>query len=206
MNRRHVLAAGALLIVLLASAATWASIRVRIPQDAQPPIYTSSAGPYFFAGELFVLNHGEWAAIPFWRPLSSVPLDFNLFDWADPDLFGNPNVPLLVEGFAIFHGTVPIGAPAISETRGTGAVPVVFVKLADLEAASADGELTICELLLLDTRIGTATFYQEQNHTTNNPVSHLTVVATGPLEGGSTFTLMAVEVALELQVVRIQFD
>ena len=141
-----------------------------------------------------------------WRPLEGVPVDFNLFQWADPALFGNPNVPLLVEGFAIFHGTTPIGAPAISESRGMGAVPIVFVELADLEGASADGELTILELLSLGPRIGRASFYQEQNHTLNNPVSHMTVAASGPLDGGGTFSLMAVEVALELKVVRIQFE
>jgi hypothetical protein len=202
--RRPVLLLAALTL-LLAAVPTRADIRLSIPEDLQPPVYTSSAGPFRdAAGSLFVITDGEWAAIPFWRPPACIPADFNLFHWVDLDAV---ECPLLVEGFAIWEGTEPVGAPAITETWGLGAVPVWFVRLEELEDASADGELTIDELAAMDSLIvGTASFYHEQNHTvTIHQVSHLTVVASGTLEDGRTFEVRAVEVAYELVYAEILF-
>ena len=202
--RRFALPFGALALLALA-ATIWANIRLEAPKDFLPPIYTSLAGPLHYPdGSIFVIQDGEWAAIPFWRPPACVPEDFNLFDLVD---FDAVDCPLLVEGFAIWQGTAPVGFPAISEFRGLGEVPVWFVRLDELQAASADGELTIVELASLDSlRVGTAHFYHEQNHTDGvHPVSHLAVVARGTLEGGGSFDVRAVEVGLELEHVQISF-
>jgi len=209
MKRRRILAALGMVATLVVTGIAWANIRLEAPKDFEVPTYTSSAGP--FQNPDFVIHDGEWAAIPFWRPLTCVPWDFNLFDWVDIDLLNNPNdpdCPMLVSGFAEWYGTEPVGVPAITQFRGLGAVPILFVKLADLQAASADGDLTIVELMLMDSlRVGTASYYHEHNHTSGvHPVSHLTVVASGTLEGGGRFELRAVEVGYELQMVQINFD
>ena len=75
----------------------------------------------------------------------------------------------------------------------------------ELEALAADGDLTVEELLGAESLlIGTATKYREVNHIYGvHPVSHLTDVASGTLEGGGTFDFRAVEVGLELQQVQI---
>ena len=53
--------------------------------------------------ELFGANryneHGEWAAIPFYRPADCIPADFNLLDFFDPAAFACPSY---VSGFEIW--------------------------------------------------------------------------------------------------------
>jgi hypothetical protein len=72
----------------------------------------------------------------------------------------------------------------------------------------ADGDLTMLELWTADSlRIGSAEFYEHQNHVFGvHPVSHLTIVGRGSLEGGGSFELNAIEVDLDLMYVQIDFD
>ncbi len=202
--RRHRIAVWLGVVTVLALAATaWANIRLRIPQDIQPPFYTTGAGPFFLPdGSIFVIHDDEWVAIPFWRPPACVPAGFNLLDLFDPAATG---CPILVEGFAIFRQPAP--PPISTEVQGLGAVPIWFVRRSEFQAATADEVLTIGELAALPSlRVGTASFYQEQNHIFGaHPVSHLTIVAHGTLAGGGSFDLLAIEVALELVQVRIVF-
>lgn len=177
-----------------------ADSHLRVPEDIQPPVYTSAAGPFLLPdGSVFVVQDGEWAAIPLWRPADCIRSDFNLVDYFD---LAALDCPLLVEGFVRLRN-----GPVSWEGRGVESVPVWFVRWSELEQALADGVLTIVELAALDSlRIGSADFYQEQNHGfVLHPVSHLTLVARGNLDDGGLFHLRVVEVSLELMQVQIDF-
>lgn len=51
---------------LLGMVVVQADIRLRVPEDIEPPVYTSAAGPAFQTnGTLFSVHDSEWAAIPF---------------------------------------------------------------------------------------------------------------------------------------------
>lgn len=172
--------------------------RLRVPQDIQPPVYTSAGGPFLLPdGAVFAIQDGEWAAIPLWRPAGCIRADFNLLESFDPAAL---DCPLLVAGFVRWKD-----GPVSWEARGLGAVPVWFVRWPELQQATADGTLTIGELASLGSLLkGTADFYHEQNHGfALHPMSHLTLVASGALEDGRSFQLRAVEVGLNL--VEVQF-
>jgi hypothetical protein len=189
--------------LLLPGSNTWANIRLRFPEDGEPPFYNSSAGPALNAdGSLFALQDGEWAAIPFYRSPEFAPMDYDLLNKIDPSAF---DAPLHVEGFIELTDE---GNIFLEQTQGTGAVPIWFLKWADLQAIAADGDLTIGELLDVESlRMGVADFYEHQNHVFGvHPVSHLTVVGHGTLEDGSAFELRAVEVGLELKEITIDFE
>ena len=205
MKRRNVLVSvsvvGALGMLVLGGA-VWGNVKLRVPQEIVPPVYLGGGGPSVLSnGSIFFLNDGEWAAIPFWRPPESVPPGFDLLNDFDPGVF---DTPLLVEGDV----TLKDGALRSWNARGLGAVPVWFVRVDELEEALVDAELTIEELALCASLlIGTAGVYKEQNHVEGvHPASHLSVSASGALEGGGTFDLHFVEVGLELVRAQIDFE
>lgn len=206
MQRLRITAIAVVFAVLGLAGALWANVRLRIPEDIEPPYYTSGCGPSRFSdGTIFSVHDDEWAAIPFSRSPECVPVDFNLLDQFDiPAVFF---CPLLVEGFTVWND-LSDPAPILEECHGLGAVPVWFVRWSELQTAMGDGELTILELASLDSLlVGTASLYQYQNHIHDvHQVSHLTVVAQGTLEDGRSFQLSAVEVGLELEEVRIDFE
>jgi hypothetical protein len=188
---------------LLVGGIACANTRLRFPEDGEPPFYNSSAGPALNAdGSLFALHDGEWAAIPFYRSPEFAPLDYDLLNKIDPSAF---DAPLQVTGFIELDNE---GNIFLEQTQGTGAVPIWFLKWADLQTIAADGDLTIGELLDVESlRMGIADFYEHQNHVFGvHPVSHLTIVGQGTLEDGSAFELRAVEVGLELQQITIDFE
>jgi hypothetical protein len=207
MKRRRIFVALGVLAALVLAGVVWADVRLSVPEDTEPPLYTSGAGPGLLPdGTIFALHNNEWAAIPFSRPPECVPVDFNLLDILD--FSGAPFAcPLLVEGFTVWKDLSDPG-PSLEQYQGLGAVPVWFVRWSELEAATADGELTILELASLDSlRIGTASFFQWQNHIYGlHPVSHATLVASGTLADGGSFDLVVIEVGLELVMVRIEFE
>ena len=180
----------------LLSGAVWANQHVRVPQDVAPPFYTSVP--------VDTLHNDDWAAIPFWRPAECVPADFNLLDYFNAAAV---ECPLLVEGFAEFRSLDDRG-PILTEARGLGAVPIWFVRWPELQAATADGALTIGELASQPSLlVGTANIYNEQNHIYRiHQVSHLALVARGTLQDARTFELQIVDVDLELVRVLIEFD
>ena len=193
----------ALAVVLLSASVVDAQIHGRIPQDGQPPQYTGGAGPGFQTdGSLFAVHDSDWAVIPFWRSTTCIPANFNLLDQFDPNA---ESCELLISGFAKLQAGTFL--PMSWEVRAVSEVPVWFVSWAQLQTAMADGVLTMNELSSLDTLIvGTATFYQEQNHTFfGHQVSHLSLRASGSLEDGRSFRVGAVEVALGLIQVNIDF-
>jgi hypothetical protein len=114
-----------------------------------------------------------------------VPATFNLLNFFDiPRAF---RCPLTVEGIEV--RTRAFGPPMHSELQGLGAVPVLFVKRTEFEAAAADGELTLTELLGLETSVmGSASFYQEVLHPRGGArVVNADYQAAGTLEDGRPF-------------------
>lgn len=119
-----------------------------------------------------------------------MPADFNLLTTFDiPGAFG---CRLTVEGFEIWeHGPGEDAAPIQVKSSGLGSVPVWFVSTAELEAASADGVLTIAELRALPSlQMGTAERFQETLHP-SEAARHgkLTITAAGSLSDGRSFQL-----------------
>jgi hypothetical protein len=184
------------------ASASLANVYRRIPDEAQPPLYTSNVTPYLApGGEMFVVHDGPWAAIAFVRPTELIPPDHDLLG-IDPGAIGTP---MLVDGFGIF-ATAEDRVPLMTEVHGLGAVPVWFVDREELRAALADETLTFAELSALPSLLkGAAGFYQEQNHYADHRVSHLAVDARGTLDDGRSFSLQAVEVQLQLIYASIEF-
>lgn len=127
----------------------------------------------------------EWVVNIFYRSPSCVPVNFNPLNFFDiPRAF---RCPLTVEGFEV--RSQAFGPPLHSELQGLGAVPVLFVKRAEFEAAAADGELTLTELLGLEAGVmGSASLYQEVLHPRGGArVVNADYQAAGTLENGRPF-------------------
>lgn len=178
-----------------------ANVRTEIPPDAGPPFYTYiqrlvDGSPFFF-------HDNEWVAISWLRDPSCVPPAFNLLDTNDftPAFPGGPPrwllCPLTVHGFAIWkNGPPPIDfVPMLSSLQGNGAVPIWFARLSEVQAAAADDNLTITELLALPSlRKGHAGLYQEITQPgTFRPQGEgngkIEVTASGALEDGTLFQI-----------------
>nr|NIR44451.1 hypothetical protein [Gemmatimonadota bacterium]NIR73651.1 hypothetical protein [Candidatus Kutchimonas denitrificans]NIR99610.1 hypothetical protein [Gemmatimonadota bacterium]NIT65230.1 hypothetical protein [Gemmatimonadota bacterium]NIV23763.1 hypothetical protein [Gemmatimonadota bacterium] len=129
---------------------TWPSA-----EDPGPPYYAriEPVPPHVFIVD-------GWAVIQFYRDPDCIPEGFNLLAFFDPPAaFG---CPLTVQGFNLWEGEVFAGAPRISQTQGTGAVPFWFIPADAVIDAMQDGELTIGELEGLTGRIvGHATHFHE---------------------------------------------
>ncbi len=138
------------LAVLLLLAAPSAQANIRSDGASELPYY---ARPLF--GE-------EWSVIVFYRPPSCVPRDFDLFTFFDvPRVFDCD--PPTTDGFTVSEDGAPI--PIHLKLRGLGAVPIWFVRTAELAAVAADNAITIEELAALPSlMVGTASFYQEVLH------------------------------------------
>lgn len=174
-----------------------------VPNDAPgPPFYSPIAnGP-------FIPSDGEWAAVPFLRDIACVPDDVNLLVLA-----GQPawNCALTVTGHEHWTNGPPTDlAPRHTVYRGLGAVPIVFVPIAELEPALADG-LFLPELLALpEAIIGTATLYRETDILgLTGPLGPgrgmYKITASGTLEDSRPFRLMVNEVQGALRQVHIRF-
>lgn len=111
-------------------------------EDPGPPLYASGLGGGF-PGFGAVRTNGEWAAITFVREPSCVPDSFNLLSGPDvPQAF---LCPLTIEG-KLWRRDLTDPNPLQARQEGLGAVPIYFVLLSELEAATADDQLTIVEL------------------------------------------------------------
>lgn len=185
---------------VLAPGPAAANVRVAFPADAPgPPYYArlSSAG---------APQTDEWAAIVFYRDPSCVPPTFNLLAFFDaPRALG---CELTVEGFEIWRNGPGIDpAPIVVNSRGLGEVPVWFVAVSELEAASADGVLTIAELAALPSlQQGHADRFHEVLHPSQAARnSKLTITAAGVLSDGRRFALQVSASREVVRNVRISF-
>jgi hypothetical protein len=138
----------------------------------------------FYARTDFVYQDGEWAVVVFYRPPECVPLTFNLLAFYDiPGAFfcGPPTTT----GWDIWENGPGVDpAPVKSQLRGLGAVPVWLVDWAEMEAATADGVLTMSELQGMTSLLrGSASFYNESLLIGRK----ITFVANGALEDGRMF-------------------
>ncbi len=174
------------LLLLFNAALSTSIVQAAVRVEVGPGL---PGGVPVYARTDFFLHDEEWAAIPFYRSPECVPEDFNLLNFFDvPGVFA---CPLTVAGFEIWeNGPPPIDpAPIFSNLRGLGAVPVYFVSWPELQAAIADGELTMSELESLDSlQIGYASFFEELLHPF--PEAHhpnLSLIAHGLLLDGRSF-------------------
>ena len=174
-----------------------------VPDEAPgPPFYSPIAnGP-------FIPTDGEWAAIPFLRELSCVPNAANLLAIVGPSAFG---CAATVEGHEHWtNGPRTDPAPRHTVYRGLGAVPVVFVRLAELQPALTGG-LFRTELLALPSAVvGTAALYKETDILgITGPLGPgrgmYKITAVGSFMDGRSFRLTVNEVQGELQNVQIRF-
>lgn len=194
MRRKHVMgtALAVALIATLILGALPASGNYRVDDDLVPAYARIAAGPVT-GGVEEVFHDNEWAVIPFYRPPGCVPEGFNLLDFFGPfpDLLFCDQT---VEVATIRRNDAEItDAPIHAKAKGLGAVPVWFVEWPILEAAIADGVLTIGELESLHSlRKGTAHFYTETLHPGQAAQVLLTVFVTrGTLEDGGSFFAQA---------------
>ena len=178
--------------LLCGAAATDAAIRIEVPEQGPGiPAYARINGE-LFSLRPWVIQDGTWAAVVFYRLPECVPRDFNLLSFFDiPGAFA---CPLTVRGFEIWkNGPPPVDfAPIQTELRGLGAVPIWFARWNELQAAIADGTLTVAELWTMPSlRIGSANFFQESLHPVEAPAGRgsLQIVAHGLLSNGTAFQL-----------------
>jgi hypothetical protein len=133
---------------------------------------------------VFIINDGEWAAVPFYRDPACVPADFNLIVQADvPRAYGCPST---VEGYLSLSvgDNVDFHFHAKGPVEGFPLPTVYFVKYAELLAAVADGELLIGELQSLPSlKIGRATFFQDNSGASLTDISYLHFHANFRAEG-----------------------
>ena len=147
-----------------------ANVRTEVPPDPGPPIY--SFVQRLLDGSPYFIHDNQWAAVLFLRDPNCVPPTFNLLDLVDstPAFPGGPPQPFLcaltASGFAIWNnGPPPIDfVPIQDHMQGLGQVPAWFVSRADMEAAVADDNLTVPELLAIPSLVkGYATQYLHDN-------------------------------------------
>jgi hypothetical protein len=175
----------------------------KVPEERPGPPYFSIS-----ANGNFIPHDGAWAAFPFLRQLDCVPGGHDLLAFPAPVAFG---CPLTVEGHERWQNGPAIDpAPRQTHFEGLGAVPIIFARWDEVQAALPGG-LTLDELQNLPSAmIGTATFYKETNilgiSGPHGPGKGMYKInARGSLPGGGSFTLHVNEVLGELRVVQIDF-
>jgi hypothetical protein len=186
-----------------------ASLSFQFPgEDPGPPYYS-------VIERQFTPHTADWAAIPFVRDPQCIAPGFNLLDQiAVPQAFG---CPLYVAGHVTYrNGPPPMDlAPIHAEYRDAAPVPVWFVSWSELDAAIADGVLTLPELSALPSlRIGSASFFTynqhpgpERPHGAGN--GKIEIVARGALQNGMSFSVQVREMGVDqvsvLRHVSIEF-
>lgn len=178
----------AALTALVPASQAQAAKRFDVPEESPGiPAYARLGGPNIAP------HTDDWAAIAFFRDPACVPPGFNLLDFFDvPRVFG---CPLTVEGFEIWRkGPGQEPAPRLSKLREAGPVPVWFVSWPELQAAAADGVLTITELSALPSLIkGLASRFRETLRPfDSNGRGMINLGASGSLSDGRSFRLKAV--------------
>jgi len=165
--------------------------------EAKDPVRIESNGEVpFYArfGENETFSNGEWTVIVFYRSPDCIPADFNLNQFFHfpsdngPGAFAcTPPTTTSIEYWTNGPQTDP--APLKAEMTGLGAVPVWFIAQAEIEAAMADGVVTIGELAESPSLLkGEAASYTELLHPSqSNAQSLIQFTAEGKLEDGRSF-------------------
>lgn len=171
-------------LLSLAAAVAYSAVHTTFPPPNAPFYARIGPGPN-------AIHDENWAAIPFYTTPDCVPADFNLLNFFDiPRAFG---CPLNVKGISIWkNGPPPVDlAPIQNILQGTGAVHIWFVRWNELQAAFADGGLTMPELRAIPSlRQGLATFYHETLHPPEAAqVGRDVISAHGTLRDGGVFQL-----------------
>jgi hypothetical protein len=178
---------GILLLLLLTASSVLAA--VVIDSNGQLPFYARVPRDE-------IITDGEWVAVVFYRPAACIPTNFNMLGFFDfpsatgPGAFGcNPPTTDSVEVWQ--NGPGIDFAPLMAKFRGLGATPVWFVAVSEIEAAVADGVLTIGELESLPSLLeGSAVEYKETLHPSGSPAGgpgSIEYTARGELEHGGLF-------------------
>jgi hypothetical protein len=179
--RTPLMATAVMLAVLAVSAPAQAQVHLRVPDDIQPPLYAALERE-------FLPHTDEWAVVVFYRSPECIPNDFNLLDFLD--FSGRPfSCDLHIEGRSTWV-SLDDPYPAAQFYRGTGAVPVWFVRWSELQNAVADDVLTIGELAALPSLIiGSASFFLEsiRNDIRGQRGGNEALVAAGTLADGRSF-------------------
>lgn len=160
---------------------------VRIESGGEVPFYARF-------GENETFDDGEWVTIVFYRPPACIPADFNLNQFFHFPAENSPGAfacgPATTNNLEVWqNGPETDPAPLESTMTGRGAVPVWFFSIADMDAAMADGEVTIGELAALPSRlVGEATTYEEfLRPSQSNDAPLIQYTAEGTLENGTPF-------------------
>ncbi len=197
----RLLLALAALTALLPASKAGAATRLDVPEE-------SPGAPYYarLGGPTIAPHTAQWAAIVFYRNPACVPSSFNLMSFfAGPAAFG---CPLTVEGFEIWeNGPGQDPAPRLSKLREAGPVPIWFVSWPQLQAAAADGALTMAELSALPSLItGVATQFSETLHPSqSNKKGKINIGAHGSLSDGRIFDFQLVAHDADVKHVTIRF-
>ena len=148
-------------------------------------------------GENETFSDGKHAVIVFYRLPECIPAEFNLNEFfhfpgeSGPGALGcTPPTTTGIETWQ--NGPEVDPAPLMAEVAGRGAVPVWFVAAPELEAAMADGVVTIGELAALPSLLtGTADTYSELLYPSQtNAAPLIQFMATGALDDGSPLSLI----------------
>lgn len=175
-------------------------MRYAFPEEDPGPPYYARIG----------VQTDEWAAIPFYRDPSCIPSDFNLLRQFDvPRAF---RCRLTVEGFVVWrNGPGQDRAPMQVKSSDAGLVPIWFVRTAELQAATADGMLTVTELASLPSLMtGYASQFNEVLHPefgAQQPSIRMNAV--GTLSDGRSFRIHVVHIHdgdRETKTITIEFD
>lgn len=156
-----------------------------------PPLYASGLA-VGFGGLGAIRADGDWAAITFVREPGCVPSAYNLL--SGPHIPQAFFCPLTIEG-DVWLNDLSDPNPVKAQQRGLGAVPIYFVDVSELEAASADGELTMAELNGLPSLlIGHASDHKDviQFPTQGSRPGKHTTVSRGELQDGRSFRFSGV--------------
>src|SRR5262249_55419054 len=158
-KRSRILMLVAILATLALASVAGAFNIIRVPADAEPDFYLGGGGPFFLAdGTPWFMHDGEWAVIPFYRTPDHLAADFDLAYGFDPDW---TDAQLQISGFAAYTDDLQ---PHHWQVRGLGAVPIIFVKVSELQAVMANGTLYVGDLAACPSiKYGTASYYLEEN-------------------------------------------
>jgi hypothetical protein len=187
---------------VLAAAQQAGLIRRTLPdQDPGPPFYARIGLPYF--------EDGGWVAIPFYRPPSCVPADFNLmefFHFPGPMGPGAFACPLLQTGHLLTEPDAPLGTFPRSVVLKGKDIPVWFVRAADLAPYRTPmaPPLTMAALDALSPLKGVANTFQETQQPREEE-HKLIISASGRVPDGRRFTFHVTEIGFVERSIGIRF-